>query len=78
MQILGSANEADAGHAIPMIIQCGLGCSDKAGMVGKAKVVVGAEIDDFVGLVLDLNLDHTALRRGDRSFDLHHPRFINL
>ena len=44
VQVLGAADEADAGHAEAALVHGGLGRGDDVRVVGEAQVVVGAEV----------------------------------
>ena len=46
VEVLGAADEPDAGHAEAAIVHGGLGRGDDLGVVGQAQVVVGAEVQD--------------------------------
>ncbi len=54
VQVLGAADEADAGHAEAAVVHGVLGCFDDAGIIGKAQVVVRAEVQDLLGLRAEL------------------------
>ena len=47
VQVLGTADETDGGHAVSVGVHRFLGCFDETGRVGQAQVVVGAEVQGF-------------------------------
>ena len=69
VQVLGAADEAHAGHAEPVIVHRPFGRGDQRGMIGKAEIVVGAEVDHAA----PVHGDFAALWRGDQPFALGQP-----
>ena len=67
VEVLGAADEADGGHAVAALLHGLFGGGDETGVVGQAKVVVGAEVQ---GLAAVLEGDFGALGRGDVAFPL--------
>ena len=63
VQILRAADETDRGHSEAMVVHCGLGGGDQAGVIRKAEVIVCAEVQDLLPAHGDLStlfaLDHT-------------------
>ena len=67
VDVLGTADEADGGHAVAARIDRFLGGLREPGAVGEAEIVVGAEVQ---GLAAVLEGDLGALGRGDVAFSL--------
>ena len=67
MQVLRTADEAHAGEAKAVRIQRILGRRDDVGMVGQAKIVVGAEVQHLATIA---GADRRRLWRGDNAFGL--------
>src|SRR5262249_47121930 len=53
VQVLGAADEADAGHAVAVALEALPGGGDDGGVVGQPEVVVGAEVEDLAAVDLD-------------------------
>src|SRR5262245_17928624 len=53
VNLLRTANEPHRGHAVAEFLQAFGGGSNNLGVIGKAEVVVGAEVDDV--LIADAN-----------------------
>src|SRR5690606_32435378 len=68
VQIVGAADEAHARHAVAKALQRLLRGGYQLGVVGKAEIIVGAQIDNVAAAPAD-SYSRT-LRRGDRPFHL--------
>jgi len=75
VQILRAADKAHRGHTEAMLVQRGLGGFDDAGIIGQAKIVIGAEIQHIAGFI---RLDLDALRGRDAALALVQPGLVNL
>ena len=79
MEILGAADEADAGHAIAVLVHRALRRLDQPGVVGETEIVVGAEIDDPVVVTSVMtDSDPSSLRRDDLAFTLVEAVVVDL
>ena len=56
VDIGSTADEAHAGHTEATAVQSLLGSLDEAGMVGKAQIIVGTEVQHFLASHLDFSL----------------------
>src|SRR5207244_2781676 len=53
VQILRAADKAHRGQTVAVMVEAVVGGGDEGRVVGQAKVVVGAEVDDLVAADLD-------------------------
>ena len=75
VDLLGAADEADAGHAVAPAVERLVGGGDHLGMIGQAEVVVGAEIQHRL---LIEHADPGVLRRGDNPLALEEAGVADL
>ena len=70
MDLLGTANEPHAGHAVAPAVERTFGGGDDTRVVGQAEVIVGAEVED---LPVARHLDTGLLGREDDTLGLKEP-----
>jgi len=76
--VLGSTDEADAGHTQTVAIETFVGSLYQVGVVGQAQIAVGAKIQDLAGTVRSLDRDLGALSGQDLAFALIETLSIDL
>ena len=75
VDVLGSADEADAGHAKPVGVDCAFGRLHHPWVGTQPEVVVGAKVQDFAAVVEG---DFRVLRRGDDALTLVQARGVDV
>ena len=75
VDVLGSADEADAGHAKPVGVDGALGRLHHPWVGTQPEVIVGAKIQDFAAVVEG---DFRVLRRGDDTLTLVQARGVDV
>ena len=78
MQRLRAADEAHRGHAEAEFVHGAARRGDDVGVVGEAKVIVGAEIDRFALALRGGDIDASALRPGQQPLALREARRLDL
>jgi len=80
VQVLRAADEAHRGQAETVLIQGLVGGLDQIGMVGQAKVIVGAEIQDFawLGSGRERDVNSRFLAGEDQPLLFQEPRILDL
>src|SRR5262249_54998608 len=53
VQILGATDESHGGQTIPVMVETFVSSGDESGVIGEAKIVVGAEVNDLAAPDLD-------------------------
>ena len=78
VQRLRAADEADRGHAEAEFVHRPFRGGDDVGVIGEAKIIVGAEVERLARAVLRSDPDPPALRAGQQALALGQARRLDV